>query len=64
MKRLAIAAAVTMMTAAPLFAQEQAAGGPDAPGYITGMGGFATSVGKTTGDFLLEPVARRISVRD
>ena len=40
------------MTAAPLFAQE--AGGPDAKGFITGLGGFADSVGKTTGNVMVE----------
>jgi hypothetical protein len=48
MKALTIAIAATMVAAAPLFAQE--VGGPDARGYITGLGGFAASVGNTTGN--------------
>jgi len=52
MRTLTIAVTVTVLTAAPLFAQER--GVPDAKGYITGLGGFATSVGNTTGDALLE----------
>jgi hypothetical protein len=46
-----IAAMTTALTAAPLFAQEQG-GGQDARGYVTGLGGFAASVGNTTGDVL------------
>jgi opacity protein-like surface antigen len=56
MKALTIAAAVTMLTAAPLFAQERSI--PDARGYLTGFGGFAASVGNTTGDLLVEGGAR------
>jgi hypothetical protein len=52
MRRLMMAATVTLLTAVPLFAQEN--GGPDASGYVTGLGGFARSVGITTGDVLLE----------
>jgi opacity protein-like surface antigen len=52
MKALMIATTVTLLTAVPLFAQE--GGGQDAPGYVTGLGGFAVSVGNTTGDVLLE----------
>jgi Outer membrane protein beta-barrel domain len=52
MRTLMMAATVTVLTAAPLFAQEN--GGPDARGYVTGLGGFARSVGITTGDVLLE----------
>ena len=52
MRRLTIAVTVTVLTAAPLFAQEK--GVPDAKGYVTGLAGFATSVGNTTGDVLLE----------
>ena len=52
MKKLMIAATVTLLTAAPLVAQE--GGGPNASGYITGLGGFAASVGNTTGDVLVE----------
>jgi opacity protein-like surface antigen len=49
---LMIAATVTLLTTAPLFAQE--GGGPDAIGYVTGLGGFASSVGNTTGDVVVE----------
>jgi len=56
MRTLMMAATVTLLTAAPLLAQtqEKGVGGEDAPGYITGLGGFASSVGNTTGDLLLE----------
>jgi hypothetical protein len=47
-----IAATVTLLSAVPLFAQE--GGGPDAAGYLTGLGGFAASAGNTTGDLLIE----------
>ena len=50
MKTLMIAATATLLTAAPLVAQERGAGGDDARGYVTGLGGFATSVTNTTGD--------------
>jgi opacity protein-like surface antigen len=53
-----IAATVTLLTAAPLFAQEHGGGGQDAPGYVTGLGGFARSVGSTTGDVVVEGGAR------
>jgi opacity protein-like surface antigen len=52
MKAMMIAAVMATLTAAPLFAQES--GGPDAKGYVSGLGGFATSVGNSTGDALLE----------
>ena len=52
MRTLMMAATVTLLTAAPLLAQE--AGGPDASGYITGLGGFASSITNTTGTFVLE----------
>jgi len=52
MKIWMMAATMTLLTAAPLLAQE--AGGPDASGYITGVGGFSRSVGSTTSDVLLE----------
>jgi hypothetical protein len=52
MRTLMIGATITMMAAAPLFAQEK--GGPDASGYLTGLGGFASSVGNTTGDVVVE----------
>jgi opacity protein-like surface antigen len=56
MRTLMMAATVTVLTAAPLLAQthEKSVGGEDAPGYVTGLGGFASSVGNTTGDLLLE----------
>ena len=41
-----------MLTAAPLFAQERA--GQDVKGYVTGLDGFARSVGNTTGDMGVE----------
>lgn len=41
-----------LLAAPPLRAQE--ASGPDASGYITGVGGFSTSLGGTTGDMLIE----------
>ena len=55
-KMAATAAAVIALTAAPTFAQESAAqkGWENAPGYITGMGGFARATGDTTGDLLVE----------
>jgi opacity protein-like surface antigen len=56
MTTFVIAATVSLMAAAPLFAQE--AGGPDAIGYVTGVGGFSTSIGGTTGDWLIEGGAR------
>jgi hypothetical protein len=52
MRALTIGTTVALLTAAPLFAQER--GVPDAKAYITGLGGFATAVGNTTGDWLLE----------
>ena len=52
MRKVLIAVAATMFAAGPLFAQE--AGGPNATGYITGLGGFATSVSNTTGNVLVE----------
>ena len=56
MRTLMMAATVTLLTAAPLLAQtqEKGVGGDDAPGYVTGMGGFASSVANTTGTWLLE----------
>ena len=54
-----IAAAVTALVAAPLFAQEP--GGEKASGYISGLGGFAASVGdtgNTTGDLRVEAGVR------
>jgi opacity protein-like surface antigen len=54
MKTLMTAAAITVLAAAPLLAQENGGGGQDAAGYVTGLGGFAASVGNTTGDLLVE----------
>jgi len=54
MRTLMMTAAVTVLAAAPLLAQEKGAGGQDAAGYVTGLGGFASSVGNTTGDVLVE----------
>jgi opacity protein-like surface antigen len=51
---LMIATTATLLTAAPLLAQERGAGGEDARGYVTGLGGFATSVTNTTGDVRAE----------
>ena len=56
MKKLVIALSMTLVTAAPLFAQES--GGQDAKGYIAGAGGFASAVGNTTGDAMLEAGVR------
>ena len=53
MKYLIIAAGLTLMTAAPLFAQEHKAG-EDPAAYLSGLGGFARSVGGTSGDMLIE----------
>jgi len=52
---MATAAAMTL-AAAPLFAQErgQQSDWQNAAGYVTGMGGFATATGNTTGDVLIE----------
>jgi opacity protein-like surface antigen len=55
MKALMIATTVTLLTTAPLFAQERE--GQDARGYVAGLGGFATSLGttgNTTGDVRFE----------
>ena len=52
MRTLMIAAAVTLLTTGPLLAQEH--GGQNASGYVTGLGGFATSVGNTTGNISAE----------
>jgi opacity protein-like surface antigen len=53
---LMIVAAVSLLTAGPLFAQER--GGRSASGYVTGLGGFTTSVGNTTGDVAAEAGVR------
>jgi opacity protein-like surface antigen len=57
MRALMTAIAMTALAAAPLFAQDrsgQRAGWQDAGGYVTGMGGFASATGNTTGDLLVE----------
>jgi opacity protein-like surface antigen len=54
MRTVMIAATLTVMAAAPLFAQEKGVGGEDASGYVTGLGGFARSVTNTTGDLAVE----------
>jgi opacity protein-like surface antigen len=54
MKRVMTAMTVTILAAAPLFAQEHGASGQDPSGYLIGLGGFATSVGTTTGDVRVE----------
>jgi len=48
-----MAAAMILFAAAPLFAQEKS-NIPEERGYITGVGGFTTSVGNTTGAVQLE----------
>jgi len=57
MSTVMMAATVTLMAAAPLLAQDTA-GGPDAKGYVSGLGGFARSIANTTGDVQLEGGAR------
>jgi len=52
MKPITFVLSATLLAAAPLAAQE--AGGQNAQGYVTGVGGFATSVGNTTGSILAE----------
>jgi len=52
MRMLMIAATLTLLTAAPLFAQDT--GGADAKGYVSGLGGFAASVTSTSSDLLVE----------
>ena len=52
MRKLMTAFTVSMLMTTPLLAQEK--GGEDARGYVTGLGGFARSVGNTTGDVSLE----------
>ena len=53
MKYLIIAAGLTLMTAAPLFAQEHKAGEHPAE-YLSGLAGFTRSPGSTSGDMLIE----------
>jgi opacity protein-like surface antigen len=57
MRTVMTALIVTLLTAGPLFAQDSK-GGPDARGYVAGLGGFATSLGNTSGDMLVEGGAR------
>lgn len=54
MRILMMAATVTLLTAAPLLAQGRHASPGEAGGYVTGLTGFASSTGNTTGDDLLE----------
>jgi opacity protein-like surface antigen len=54
MRTLMIATSVTLLAAAPVFAQEKGVTGADARGYLTGLGGFAKSITNTTGDLLVE----------
>jgi opacity protein-like surface antigen len=59
MKKLMIAATLMAAFARPSFAQEKQQGPEDnAAGYVSGVGGFATSVGNTTGDVGLEAGVR------
>jgi opacity protein-like surface antigen len=53
MKLLMTAVTVTLLTAAPLFAQESGSA-QDPRGYVIGLGGFAAAVGNTTGDVRVE----------
>jgi len=53
MRNLSMAAALVLLAAAPLFAQEKSTI-PEERGYITGVGGFTTSVGNTTGAVQIE----------
>jgi hypothetical protein len=56
MRLFGLAVAVIVVTAAPLFAQErgQNGGWQDAAAYVSGLGGFQTATGNTTGDVLVE----------
>lgn len=56
MKSLIAAAVAILTVAAPALAQED--GGRVARGYVTGLGGFASSLGHTTGDMSLEAGVR------
>ena len=66
MKALMIVTALTVLTASPVFAQEQH--GDDPRGYVAALGGFAASLGtsgNTTGDLRFEAgvrVAPRVMV--
>ena len=58
---LMIAALLMAATASPLFAQDNAgqfAGWENASGYVSGLGGFASSVSNTTGNLLAEAGVR------
>lgn len=52
MRVLITTIAVTLLATAPLFAQDN--GAQDPRGYVTGLGGFASSIGNVTGDVLFE----------
>jgi opacity protein-like surface antigen len=52
MRKEIMAIVVTLFTAAPLCAQERPI--QDAAAFVSGLGGFATSVGNTTGDVSVE----------
>lgn len=56
MRKLIMALAVTVLTAAPLAAQDKHNPNDwqDAAGYVTGLGGFQAATGSTTGDVLIE----------
>jgi opacity protein-like surface antigen len=51
----AATATVTLLTAAPLFAQEP---GQNAGGYVAGVGGFTSSIGDKTGNVVFEAGGR------
>src|SRR4051812_32326835 len=57
MRLMMTALTVTVLATNPLFAQDHQ-GGPDARGYVAGLGGFATSLGNTTGNMAVEGGAR------
>jgi outer membrane protein with beta-barrel domain len=66
MKRLIVFGAVLLLTplvASPLFAQDhtgQIAGWENAKGYVTGLGGFASSTSNTTGNVEAEAGVRLV----
>jgi opacity protein-like surface antigen len=54
-RTLIVAGMATLLTAAPLAAQDQTVGiHVDGRGYLTGSGGFATSLDNTAGDMRIE----------
>lgn len=53
-RTLIIAATATLMTSAPLAAQDHTAAQAESRGYVTGAGGFAASVANTAGDVRAE----------